>query len=58
MNSQARARALLAAIQKLREIIVELDNAGLWFEAAQVASTLELIDAHTREKDAATISKM
>lgn len=58
MNSQARARALLATIQKLREIIVELDNAGLWFEAAQVASTLELIDAHAREKDAAPISKM
>ncbi|MEL0252083.1 MAG: hypothetical protein VW935_09060 [Novosphingobium sp.] len=49
---------MLATIQKLREIIVELDNAGLWFEAAQVASTLELIDAHTREKDAATIRKL
>lgn len=58
MKSQTRARALLATIQKLREIIVELDNAGLWFEAAQVASTLELIDAHTREKDAATIRKL
>lgn len=54
MNSLQKASVLVSTIKKLREIIVDLEDADLLFEAAQLSSSLEMIDAHTREVDTAS----